>query len=156
MSLTDISGVYVNQLPVTADDRGSLMEIFRTDELPELYPPMAYLSVTLPNRSRGPHEHVSQTDIFVFLGPADVLLWDNRPDSETYGMHRILLDTAPGTQVIVPPGVVHAYRNRGPDSVMIANAPTSLYAGYGRNEDVDEIRHEDDEDSPFSFGSSHE
>ncbi|MHA1344662.1 MAG: dTDP-4-dehydrorhamnose 3,5-epimerase family protein, partial [Promethearchaeota archaeon] len=53
-------------------------------------------------------------------------------------------------QIIVPPGVVHAYRNvskttRG----MVLNFPDRLYAGWGKKEKVDEIRHEDKEDEFF-------
>ena len=51
--------------------------------------------------------------------------------------------------VLVPPGVVHGYRNDGAEPAWTFNAPDRLYAGEGRRDVVDEIRHEDVESSPF-------
>ncbi|HUF11026.1 MAG TPA: hypothetical protein VMO47_17020, partial [Rhodothermales bacterium] len=51
--------------------------------------------------------------------------------------------------VIVPPGVVHAYRNVSEGDAMIFNCPNRLYGGWGRAEEVDEIRHEDREDDLY-------
>ena len=53
------------------------------------------------------------------------------------------------TFVIVPPGVVHGYKNIGQSDGIVFNAPNRLYAGKGRIEVVDEIRHEGDSRSPF-------
>jgi dTDP-4-dehydrorhamnose 3,5-epimerase len=53
--------------------------------------------------------------------------------------------------VTVPPGVVHAYKNVGSDDAFVLNFPDRLYAGVNRAEAVDEIRHEDDEDSRFGM-----
>ena len=81
----EIPGVICRPLSFHRDERGWLAEIFRQDELaPELLPAMAYISVTLPGRSRGPHAHREQTDYFCFAGPGDfrVVLWDNRPVTE--------------------------------------------------------------------------
>ena len=51
--------------------------------------------------------------------------------------------------VIVPPGVVHAYKNVGIENGLVFNAPDRLYAGKGKKSPVDEVRHEEVEDSPF-------
>ena len=51
--------------------------------------------------------------------------------------------------VWIPPGVVHAYRNVGDVSGLVFNAPNRLYAGWGKKEPVDEIRHEDAEPGIF-------
>lgn len=51
--------------------------------------------------------------------------------------------------VAIPPGVVHGYRNTGDEPALVVNAPNRLYAGCGRSEPVDEIRHEERADSPF-------
>jgi dTDP-4-dehydrorhamnose 3,5-epimerase len=53
--------------------------------------------------------------------------------------------------VIVPAGVVHAYRNVGNIQGWVINLPNRLYAGKGRKEEVDEIRHENDPHSPFKL-----
>lgn len=56
----------------------------------------------------------------------------------------------------IPPGVVHAYRNTSDVAGWVFNGPNRLYAGPGKKEKVDEIRHECDERSPFRIdgGSS--
>jgi dTDP-4-dehydrorhamnose 3,5-epimerase len=135
------------------DQRGWLAELYREDELPpEQHPVMVYVSETLPGVSRGPHEHVEQTDYFAFLGPGDFLLylWDARHDSPTRGPR---MKTAVGQSnpqcVIVPPGVVHAYKNISPTPGWVFNGPNRLYAGPGKREPVDEIRHENQAESPF-------
>ena len=51
--------------------------------------------------------------------------------------------------VIVPPGVVHAYKNTGSVPGWVFNEPNKLYAGAARQEEVDEIRHENIPDTPF-------
>ena len=101
---------------------------------------------------RGPNEHAEQADYFCFIGPSNFKLrmWDNRPESETYGnvMTVYAGEDAPKA-VVVPRGVVHAYRNVGGSVGIVVNLPNRLYAGEGRREPVDEIRHEDDPDTVF-------
>jgi dTDP-4-dehydrorhamnose 3,5-epimerase len=45
--------------------------------------------------------------------------------------------------------VVHAYKNVGGSEGIVLNYPNRLYAGRGKKEPVDEIRHEDDPASRF-------
>lgn len=150
-----IHDVTIKPLAKFLDERGWLAEMFRTDELPEGFKPeMAYISMTVPGVVRGPHEHVDQTDYFCFIGPANfkVYLWDARLNSPTYGIKQALycgVDSP--TAVIVPPGIVHAYKNVSSENGIVFNAPDRLYAGKGKNRPVDEIRHEDDDDSSFTL-----
>ncbi len=149
----DIDGVEVVELKMYEDVRGYLIETYRSDEIPGgVKPTMSYISVTQPGKSRGPHEHVHQTDVFSFPGPGDfkLSLWDNRPGSLTYGNSReYKLGEARPATVIVPPGVVHGYSNVSEKPAMVLNYPDKLYRGEGKREEVDEIRHEDEADSPF-------
>ena len=148
-----IDGLTVRSLKPFADQRGWLIELFREDELSDdLLPAMAYVSETLPGVARGPHEHVDQSDYFAFVGPGDFELhaWDSRPDSPTYGHHVCLtVGEQNPCAVVVPPGVVHGYRNVGDKPGWVFNGPNRLYAGRGKQEPVDEIRHEDEADSPY-------
>jgi dTDP-4-dehydrorhamnose 3,5-epimerase len=142
-----IDGVVFRPLSAHSDRRGWLIELYREDELAaELHPVMAYVSETLPGVARGPHEHVDQTDYFAFVGPGEFLLylWDTRPNSATRG-HRMRVAVGESNRqcVIVPPGVVHAYKNVGPTAGWVFNAANRLYAGLGKQSSVDEIRHED-------------
>lgn len=130
------------------------MELFRHDQLePEFHPQMAYVSSTVPGQVRGPHEHYDQADLFCFLtGSFRIHLWDNRPDSPTY-KEKMLLET--GTlnpfSVLIPKGVVHCYQNTGLADGLVLNFPNRLYKGQGRKDEVDEIRHEDDQATVFKI-----
>jgi dTDP-4-dehydrorhamnose 3,5-epimerase len=130
-----------------------LCELFRDDDVAkEFQPVMAYISMTQAGIARGPHEHVDQADYFCFLGPSDfkVYLWDKREKSPTFGVRQVrVVGESDPAMVIVPPGVVHAYRNVGQGPGIVFNCPNQLYKGWGRAEPVDEIRHEDDAASPY-------
>ncbi len=148
-----IAGVIWRPLTKYQDSRGWLCELFRHDELAaELHPVMAYISLTEVGVARGPHEHVDQTDCFCFLGPSSfkVYLWDIRKDSPTYLARQIeVVGIDRPMLLIVPPGVVHAYRNVGGEPGLVFNCPNRLYRGPGKKEPVDEIRHEERADSLF-------
>ena len=148
-----IKDVIIKPLTKFNDQRGWLSELFRSDFLPEGFNvEMAYISMTVPDVARGPHEHVDQTDYFCFLGPGTfkVYFWDARQESPTFGIKQVIsCGVDEPLSVIVPPGVVHAYRNVSKENGIVFNAPDRLYAGKGKKEPVDEIRHEDDPGSPF-------
>ena len=147
----EIEGVVVEELIKFSDERGFLVETFRVDNLPDnLQPVMSYVSYTQSGVARGPHEHKKQTDIFCFMGPGNfrIKLWDNRKGSKTY---RYCMEIFGGEdnpiRVIIPPGVVHGYKNISEEvDGMVLNYPDKLYRGWGRKEVVDEIRHEDKKD----------
>ncbi|MER3413940.1 MAG: dTDP-4-dehydrorhamnose 3,5-epimerase [Armatimonadota bacterium] len=145
-----LPGSLLRHLRRHEDPRGWLSELFRDDELPEGFKPaMGYISVTKPGVQRGPHEHRDQTDGFVFLSGRFVLmLWENRPG---YECRKVELEVGEENPIFVtiPPGVVHAYRNVGSADAFVLNFPDRLYAGWGRSEEVDEVRHEHDPESPF-------
>jgi dTDP-4-dehydrorhamnose 3,5-epimerase len=148
-----ISGVIMKPIEFRVDQRGWLAEIYRQDELPaDQYPVMAYVSETLPGVARGPHEHVSQTDYFAFIGPGNFVLylWDIRAASASWGKRmKMIVGESNKQVVIVPPGVVHAYKNVGDTPSWVINEPNRLYAGDGRKDVVDEIRHENLPNSSF-------
>ena len=151
--LGEIAGVVIRELRRFNDDRGWLAELFRHDELAEeFYPAMTYISSTEPGVTRGPHEHEDQADLFCFLGPSNfqIRMWDNRSSSSTFKYMMTLVVGADNPKsVLVPKGVVHAYRNVGDVHGIVINCPNRLYAGQGKGEAVDEIRHEDDPDTLF-------
>ena len=148
-----IEGIIIRQLSRYSDARGWLIELFRHDELdPEYFPVMSYISMTSPGVVRGPHEHVDQTDLFGFIGPSTfkIYLWDTRKDSPTFMKKQVILagENNP-MSVIVPPGIVHAYKNVGTVPGMVVNYPNRLFAGKEKKDKVDEIRHENDPNTIF-------
>jgi dTDP-4-dehydrorhamnose 3,5-epimerase len=148
-----IDGVIWKPLRKYHDQRGWLCELFRDDEVPAAFRPvMAYISLSEPGIVRGPHQHAEQADFFCFLGPANfkVYLWDDRRPSRTYRAHQTeLVGIDRPMALIIPPGVVHAYKNISSEPGLVFNCPNRLFKGPGRSQPVDEIRHEDDPESPF-------
>ncbi len=148
-----IADIFWKPLKKSHDARGWLCELFRHDELPaEFHPVMAYVSVTEPGIARGPHEHHDQADYFCFFGPSNfrMYLWDNRPGSPTYQIYQTAIVGMDNPMaLVVPVGVVHAYRNVGAVPGLVINCANRLYRGHGRKDPVDEIRHEESPDSPF-------
>ena len=152
---SEIDGVIIKKLSRQKDERGWLAELFRSDEIPpEFRPVMAYMSITHPGVVRGPHEHVHQADLFCFLGPSDfkIYLWDNRPGSASHG-RKVVFEAGQKNPLllIIPPGIVHAYKNIGECDGLVFNAPNRLFKGSGRSDAIDEIRHEENQDSPFKL-----
>ena len=147
---TMTEGVIVKNLTFNRDDRGWLTEIYRNDET-KYRPAMSYVSQTMPGVVRGPHEHKMQSDCFVFLfGKFRLFLWDNRKGATNF-RKQVTYDVGEHNpmMVIIPPGVVHAYKCISETPGVIVNLPDKLYAGKAKREEVDEIRWEAMPDSPF-------
>lgn len=144
----EIEDCVIQKLVVHADSRGILVQTYRADRVPEgVRPVMSYVSYTQPGIGRGPHEHMTQTDMFAFIGPGDFELYlcDNRKESATYHNRRweVVGETNP-VLVVIPPGIVHGYRNMSETlKGMVVNYPDRLYRGWGGTQEVDEVRHED-------------
>ena len=145
-----MEGLRIKELLLYRDQRGWLGEIMREDES-EMRPSMSYLSMTMPGLARGPHEHSKQTDVFCFIGKFRLYLWDNRKKSATFGSKKIVDTSDNPTVVVVPPGIVHAYKNIGSAEGLVINLPDKLYKGWGKTETVDEKRYENDPRSPFQI-----
>lgn len=148
-----IQGVVVKDLARHMDERGWLIELFRSDELSaDVLPVMSYVSSTKPGITRGPHEHAEQADLFCFFGPSTFRLyvWDNRKQVSTYG-NKMTIEAGEERprSILIPARVVHAYKNIGNTDGWVINLPNRLYAGKGRKESVDEIRHEDGRQTIF-------
>ncbi|MFZ4648155.1 MAG: WxcM-like domain-containing protein [Patescibacteria group bacterium] len=148
-----IDGVKIKSIEKFTDDRGSLAEVFRQDSI-DFHPAMAYLSWTNPGVARGPHEHVYQSDCFAFPGPGNfrLHLWDRREHSETKDEKlELVVGVDYPCVVVVPPGVVHGYKCISTDIAMSINFPDRLYKGLNKEEEVDEIRWENNSESPYKI-----
>ncbi len=145
-----IEGVIIKKIEKFHDDRGWLVEVFRNDQT-NFKPVMAYISETKPGVVRGPHEHVHQSDLFIFLvGKFRLYLWDNRTGAKNYRqLETCELGEGNAASVIIPPGVVHAYKCISDTPGLTFNFPDKLYKGKNKKEEIDEIRWEADKTSPF-------
>lgn len=142
-----IDGVIVKKIPKYTDERGWLAEVWREDEV-RFKPAMCYVSITKPGVVRGPHEHDKQSDCFIFIGPGnfELHLWDKK------GAHDILsVGQDNPALVIVPPGVVHGYKNISDVDALSINLPNALYRGKDKAEEIDEIRWELDKQSLYKI-----
>jgi len=148
-----IDGVIIKKIVKNADQRGWLAEIYRSDEI-KFKPEMAYVSATKPGVERGPHEHKYQNDCFVFLGPGNfkLYLWDRREASASRGeAMEVEVGADNPSLVIVPPGVVHGYKCVGSEDGWCINLPDKLYHGKNKKGKLDEIRWENDSESPYKI-----
>lgn len=146
---THIKGVVFFDIECQDDSRGNLAELFRNDFLNEInFPKMGYISKTNPNASRGPHEHKNQSDLFCFTGPGEfeLVLWEKSSSGNIYEERHLVGENHP-VAVIIPPGIVHAYKNLSDYPGIVLNFPNQLYGGPGKCYDIDEIRYENDPDS---------
>lgn len=142
-----IEGVKIKKINRYEDQRGWLGEIFRKDDV-EYSPAMAYVSITKPGICRGPHEHKFQSDFFVFVGPGDFMLylWDKNGKNL-----KIEVGEKNPTAIIVPPGIIHGYKCISENPGWVINLPDKLYRGHEKKEEIDEIRWEDDPNSPYKI-----
>lgn len=145
-----IEGVIIKKLEKFEDERGWLAEIFRGDES-EFRPIMSYISQTKPGVIRGPHEHLKQSDFFIFvIGKFKLYLWDNRSGAENFRQREIIeAGEHNPCSILVPPGVVHAYKCISDLPGLVINLPDKLYRGEGKIGEIDEVRWEGLADSPF-------
>lgn len=121
-----IDGVRILKLPRFTDDRGFLLEIFRSRAnhpesraLAEFFAggpapaQMNYSVVDADGHVKGLHYHLKQDDIWFFPPPskAKVVLYDIRSASPTFGQTQTVV--AGGGQdllIRIPTGVAHGYR----------------------------------------------
>lgn len=155
MKLQDL--IYPLKNKFHPDERGTLLELFRTDwfkkkEIP--IPKMSYISWTKPGKIRGPHEHKKQTDVFVFLdGIYNLVLFNPSSTLEEVKEQTNEYSEKVGkdnpVMAVVPPGIIHGYKNVGEQLAYVLNFPSELYAGENYKEGIDEIRHEDNPNMKF-------
>lgn len=147
---TEIEGFFIAKLKVCEDARGKTTELFRTDWL-KFNPAMCYFSMTKPGVSRGPHEHVDQTDYFAFVGPGDFkfTVWRKVEGSLIPKKASVIVGESNPSVIMVQPKVVHAYKNISPYAGICINLPDQLYKGEDKLQPVDEVRWENIPNHPF-------
>ncbi len=124
-----IAGVATKALQVHADERGSVMEILRSDD--EVFDRFGqtYVALNYPGVIRAWHYHKIQTDFFaVVKGMVKVVLFDPRPESPTKGeINEFFLGERNNLLVKIPPQVVHGYKTIGVEPSLLLNFPTEPY-----------------------------
>ncbi len=124
-----IDGVKTKALKRIPDERGYLMEMFRSD-WPEFDTfGQAYITAVYPGVVKGWHYHKLQTDNFICVaGMAKVVLYDGRKDSPTHGeVNEFFIGELNPELVVIPAGVYHGFKGISESTTLIVNIPTRTY-----------------------------
>ncbi|MGV8083257.1 MAG: dTDP-4-dehydrorhamnose 3,5-epimerase family protein [Coriobacteriia bacterium] len=124
-----IDGVKLKDLKVIPDDRGLLMEMWRSDDPDFQKFGQCYVTMVYPGVIKAWHYHRKQIDHFVCVsGMAKVVLFDDRKDSPTRGeTNTFVIGWQRQRMIIIPNGVYHGFTPVGADPAMIVNIPTEVY-----------------------------
>ena len=124
-----IDGVKVEDLRVIPDERGYLMEMFRSDSPDYQKFGQVYMTLVYPNVVKAWHYHKKQTDnFFCVRGMAKVALYDDRDGSPTRGQtDTFVIGWQRQRRITIPPGVYHGFTAVGTLPAAIINLPTELY-----------------------------
>ncbi len=124
-----IDGVVVKPLKVIPDERGYLMEMFRSDDPIFEKFGQTYLTVVYPGAVKAWHYHRNQTDHFCAVkGMAKVVLYDDRDGSPTRGeVNEYFMGEKNPILLRIPAGVFHGMKGIGTEAAMIVNVPSEVY-----------------------------
>jgi dTDP-4-dehydrorhamnose 3,5-epimerase len=149
-----IEGVSIREVPTHTDERGSVVEIY--DLRWNWHPaPLVFAhSFTIrPGFVKGWGLHETFEDrYFILLGDMELVLFDPRPDSSTYGKVSTLLMSESNRRLVnIPTFVWHAEHNIGSKDVVVIDLPTQPY----NHADPDKYRLPIDTPLiPYSFGAA--
>jgi len=124
-----IEGVQVRKLRLIPDERGFLLEMFRSD-WPEYEKfGQTYVTAVYPGVVKGWHYHKIQTDHFVCVqGMAKVVLYDGREGSPTHGeVNEFFMGPLNPILLKIPKGVWHGFKGISEEMTLIVNVPSELY-----------------------------
>ncbi|MDD5748059.1 MAG: dTDP-4-dehydrorhamnose 3,5-epimerase family protein [Actinomycetota bacterium] len=124
-----IDGVMVKPLRVIPDERGRLMEIFRSDD--DFFEKFGqvYVTTVYPGVVKAWHMHKKQNDnVCCVHGMVKLALFDNRSGSPTKGeVMEIFMGEHRPLLVHIPREVFHGWKCVGEHEAYVANIPTELY-----------------------------
>jgi len=140
-----IEGVSVRKLRLIPDERGFLMEMFRSDWDEFKKFGQTYVTAVNPGAVKAWHYHKIQTDHFICVaGMAKVVLYDGREDSPTYGeINEFFMGTLNPILLKIPPFVYHGFKGISQEMTLIVNVPTELY-NYATPDEYRLAAHTDD------------
>ncbi|MEO0082650.1 MAG: dTDP-4-dehydrorhamnose 3,5-epimerase family protein [candidate division WOR-3 bacterium] len=146
-----IHGIQVKKLKLVPDERGTVMEILRSDDEVFRKFGQVYLSTVYPGVVKGWHFHKQQTDnLCIIKGMAKVVVYDDRPSSPTRGeVQEFFLGEQNPLLLVIPPNVLHGMKGIGTEPAYMINCPTEPY----NHEQPDEFRRPwNDPAIPYNWG----
>lgn len=121
-----LAGVKIHNLNRICDERGSIWHMLRSDadhfeQFGEIY-----FATIYPGVVKGWHEHTEQTQNYaVVSGMIKLVLYDNRPNSETFQMiQEIFIGDENYKLVTIPPGIINGYKSITSGRAIVANCST--------------------------------
>ncbi len=124
-----IDGVKVTPRKVMPDERGRLVEIFRSDEPDFVKFGQVYATTAYPGVVKAWHYHKIQDDnFFCVSGMMKIVLYDDRKGSPTHGEVNVFyLGEWNPVRLLIPKGVYHGFMCVSDREAMVINVPTESY-----------------------------
>ena len=145
-----IEGVHIKKLAIIPDERGSLMEILRSDDPLFSHFGQVYMTTAYPGVVKGWHYHKKQKDYFTCIkGMTKLVLYDSRKKSKTFKeINEFFIGVKNPLLVVIPPFVYHGFKCIGCEEAIMINIPTDVYSP----KDPDEFRADPHgSDIPYSW-----
>ena len=132
-------GALMRDLPNFPDDRGQIVELY--DPRWNFHPAplvQAYFCTLNARSAKGWAVHLGHEDRYAMVrGEMQVLLYDSRPETSTFGwFFELHLTERRPTMLTIPTGVWHADYNSSDNECIFANFPTVAY----NHQDPDKYR----------------
>jgi dTDP-4-dehydrorhamnose 3,5-epimerase len=124
-----IQGAIVTPLRVMTDERGRLMEMYRSDDPNYLKFGQTYMTTAYPGVVKAWHYHKKQVDNFIVVhGMLKVVLFDSREDSPTKGeVNEFFLGIHNPVRLTIPNLVYHGFKCISEHEAICINVPSELY-----------------------------
>jgi dTDP-4-dehydrorhamnose 3,5-epimerase len=121
-----IKDVIIKPMRKIPDERGSIMHMLRNDDLEFEQFGEIYFSTIFPGSIKAWHLHkVMSLNYAVVKGNIKLVLYDQRPDSETKGeVQEIFMGDKNYCLVRVPAGVANGFKGIGLEEAIVANCAT--------------------------------
>ena len=117
--------VRIETLKTHRDPRGAVFEPLTDAELAGQR--NVHVVLTAPNEVRGNHLHETAVETTTVVGPCLVRL------KEAGSTRDVEVPAGEAWRFIIPPGVVHAYRNTGTSTMMLVSFSTNLHDPNGKD-----------------------
>jgi len=147
-----IEGVIITPLKQIFDERGKVMHMLREDSKIFSRFGEIYFSCTHPGVVKAWHLHQKMTlNYAVIFGEIKFVLFDDRPQSSTFGVvQELFISPENYCLVTVPPMIWNGFKSVGTDTSIVANCATLPH-------DPDEIIRRSPSDStiPYNWALMH-
>tara|TARA_B100000965_G_C19304802_1_gene631776 strand:+ start:142 stop:600 length:459 start_codon:yes stop_codon:yes gene_type:complete len=122
-NLENIEGMSVRNLRIIENEKGSVLHMIRSDSEHFKRFGEIYFSEVMPDTVKGWKKHKKTTQNFVVpVGRIKLVLYDQRPESETFGMiTEIELGRNDYKMVTFPPELWYGFKGLSRDKSIIAN-----------------------------------